>query len=103
MLKQDTAGNVATLKTDTEDLTDCLLSLIQTSNNTDAMVTVKYHLSTSISIMESKKYHLSIGNKENLNPTKRIPTNSNHKMQTSFSLLKRKEINMQDNKQAHDK
>ena len=103
LLKPDTAGNVATLKTDTEDFTHRLLSLIQTSNNTDAMVTVKYHLSTSISIMESKKYHLSIGNKENLNPTKRIPTNSNHKMQTSFSLLKRKESNLQDNKQAHDK
>ena len=91
MLKQDTAGNIATLKSDTEDFTHSLLSLILTSNNTDVMVTVKHHLSSSFSIMESKKHYLSIGNKENLNPTKRIPANSNHKMQTRFSLLKRKE------------
>ena len=57
LLKQDTAGNIATLKSDTEDFTHHLLSLIITSNNTDAMVTVKYHLSTSISIMESKKHY----------------------------------------------
>ena len=90
LLKQDTAGNVATLKSDAEDLTHRLLSLIQTSNDADAMVTVKRHLNSSISIMESKKHYSSIGNKENFNPTKRIPANSNHKMQTRFFSTKKK-------------
>ena len=89
LLKQDTAGNVATLKTDTKDLTHRLLSLIQTSNITDAMVTVKYHVSTSISMMESK--NSSIGNKENLNPTKKFLQIQTIKCKPGFSLLKRKE------------
>ena len=54
LLRQDTAGNLAGLKSDTEDLTHCLLSLIRTSNDADAMATVKHHLKSSISIMESK-------------------------------------------------
>ena len=73
LLQQDTAGNLATLKSDTEDLTHSLLSLTQTSNDADAMATVKYHLKSSISIMESKKYHSAIGNKENFNPTIKSP------------------------------
>ena len=68
-MKQSAAGNVATLKNDAEDLTHNLLSLIQTSNDRDAMVTVKCHLNFSISIMESKKNYLSIGNKRKFNLT----------------------------------
>ena len=54
LLRQDTVGNLATLKSDTEDLTHRLLSLIQTSSDADAMITAKHHLKSSISIMESK-------------------------------------------------
>ena len=38
-------------------------------------------------IMESKKHYSSI---ENFNPTKRIPVNSNYKMQTRFFSTKKK-------------
>ena len=69
-MKQNTADNVITLKNDAEDLTHNLLSLIQTSNDTDAMVIAKCHLKFSISIMESKKKYSSIGNKRKFNPTK---------------------------------
>ena len=75
MLKQDTAGNVATLKSDTEGMAYLLLLIIQTSNDADAMVTIKCHLNSSISIMESKKHYSSMGNKENFNPSNRIPAN----------------------------
>ena len=90
MLVQDTAGNLASLKSDTEDLTHHLLSLIQSSNDADAMVTVKHHLKSCISIMESKKRYSSIGNKENFNPTTKIPANSNHKKQIRFFSTKKK-------------
>ena len=91
LLVQDTAGNLASLKSDTEDLTHRLLSLIQSSNDADAMVTVKHHLKSSISNMESKKRYLSIGNKENFNPTTKIPANSNHKKQIRFFSTKKGE------------
>ena len=90
LLRQDTVGNLATLKSDTEDLTHRLLSLIHTSSDADAMVTVKHHLKSSISIMESKKHYSAIGNKENFDPTTRIPANANHKNRPGFSLPKKR-------------
>ena len=104
LLRQDTAGNLATLKSDTEDLTHRLLSLIQTSNDADAMATVKHHLKSSISIMESKRYYSAIGNKENFDRTIKILANANHKKtDQGFFYQKKEKTISQNSKQAYIK
>ena len=74
-------------KSDIANLSQNILTLIQTSTELETLKTVKEHLRSAVSLLQAKKH--STQNKENFKPVEVPALNSNRKLQIGFFSTKK--------------
>ena len=87
VLQADLITDLTTCKSNVEDLTHKIQSLVQPCNDINTLTTVKQHLQSAISVLEAKHLYPK---EDHFTPTITPAPNSNHEKQTRFFSTKSK-------------